>query len=132
MSFIPMSITSLWCPIMKRNGLLCELVFVLVERQTLIPRNCRKKRFSYDIKVSMSFIPIRGMNLWFPIMKRKEIIVWICVYPNWQINFDSKNGWKRSISCETKASMSFIPMSRMSLWSQSWKGRDYYVNQYLS
>ena len=31
-----------------------------------------------------------------------------------------KNGGKRSISYETNTLMSFILMSRMSLWSQSW------------
>ena len=29
----------------------------------------------------MPFIPMRRMNLWHPITKRKEIIMWIWVYP---------------------------------------------------
>ena len=42
--------------------------------------------------------------------------MWIHVYPNWNRNFNSKNGNKRSFSYETKASISFIPTSRMCLW----------------
>ena len=33
-----------------------------------------------------------------------------------KINFNSKNGRKRSFSYETKASISFIPTRRMNLW----------------
>ena len=62
------------------------------------------------------FILMSGMNLWRLIIKRKEIIMWICVYPNWKMNFNSKNGGKRSFSYETKASISFIPMKRTNLW----------------
>ena len=56
------------------------------------------------------------MNLWCPINKRKKIIIWICGYSNWKINFNSKNNWKRSFSDETKTSISFILMRRMCLW----------------
>ena len=60
--------------------------------------------------------PNRGMCLWSPIMKRKEIITWTHFYPNWKSNFNYKNGRKRCISCETKPSISFIPMRKMCLW----------------
>ena len=43
-----------------------------------------------------SFILMSGMNLWRPIIKRKEIIMWIHVYLYWKMNFNSKNGRKRS------------------------------------
>ena len=75
-----------------------------------------KRSFSYETKASISLIQSRRMCLWFPIMKRKEIILWIYVYPNWKMNFNSKNGNKRSFSYETKASISFIPMRRTCLW----------------
>ena len=41
--------------------------------------------------------------------------MWTHVYPNWKTNFNSKNRNKRSISYKTKASISFIPVRRMSL-----------------
>ena len=49
--------------------------------------------------------------------------MWIHVYPNGKTNFNSKNGNKRSSSCETKASISLIPMRSTCLWCQSWKER---------
>ena len=69
-----------------------------------------KRSFSYDTKASISLIPMRRMWLWFPIMKRKEIIMWIHDYPNWKTYFNSKIGNKKSFSFETKASISLIPM----------------------
>ena len=73
-SFISMSKMSLWYPIMKRKGLLCESLFFLIERRTLILKDGQKKSFSYETKAIMSLNPKRRMSLWFPIMKRKEII----------------------------------------------------------
>ena len=75
-----------------------------------------KRSFSYETKASISLIPLRRMCLWCPIMKRKEIIMWIHVYPNWKTYFNSKIDNKRSFSYETKASISLIPMRRMCLW----------------
>ena len=48
-------------------------------------------------------------------MKKKEIIMWIHVYPNWKMNFNSKSGRKTNFSYETKASKSFITKRRMCL-----------------
>ena len=59
---------------------------------------------------------MRRMKLWCLIIKRKEIILWIHVYPTTKINFNSKTGRKRKFYYETKASLSFIPMKRMCLW----------------
>ena len=42
--------------------------------------------------------------------------MWIHVYLNWKMNFNSKNERKISFSYESKASMSFIPIRRMCLW----------------
>ena len=52
------------------------------------------------------------MCLWCPIMKRKEIITWILVYPNRQKTLILKNGGKWSYSYETKASI------RLSQWGE--------------
>ena len=74
---------------LKERKLLCEYVIIPIERWTLIPNLL--ERFSFAIEASISFIP---MCLWCPILKRKKIITWIHVYPNWQTNFDSRNGGK--------------------------------------
>ena len=116
MSFIPMRRMSLQCPIMKKWRLLCEPVFVLTGKLTLTLEKDRKRSFSYKTKASISFIPVTRISLWSLIMNRKEIIMWIHACPNSQTNFNSKRGGKRSISYETKPSMSFILMSRTSLW----------------
>ena len=81
--------------------------------------NCKKgnkRSFSYDTKVSISLIPIRRTCLWCQIMKGNVIIARIYVYRNWKANFNSKIGNKRSLSYETKASISLIPTRRMCLW----------------
>ena len=75
-----------------------------------------KKCFYYETKASISLIPTRRMCLWCPIMKRKEIIMWIHVYPNWNTNINSKKGNRRSFSYDTKASTTLILMRRTSFW----------------
>ena len=91
-----------------------------------------KRSFSYETKVSISLIPSRRICLWFPIMKRKEIIIWIHVYPNWKTYFNSKIGKKRSFYYDSKSSISLIPKRRMCLgWPIMKKKGDYYVNQCL-
>ena len=100
----------------KKRRLLYESVFVQIERQTLILKNGWKKSFSYKTKALVSFIQMRRMSLWFLIMKRKEIITWIHVYANWEMNFDSRDGGKWSFSYETKVSISFVLIRRICSW----------------
>ena len=100
---------------------MCESMFIPIEKRTLILKNGGKKSFSYKTKASISFIPIRKMSLHCPIIKKKQIIMRISVCPKWLINFNSKNGGRISFSYETKASMSFIPMSKTSLWGPNMK-----------
>ena len=78
--------------------------------------NGNKRCSCYETKTSISLIPTRRMCLWRPIMKRKEIIMWIHVDPNWKSDFNSTNGKKRCFCYETKASISLIPRGRMHLW----------------
>ena len=87
------------------------------------PKNCRKRSFSYETKASISFIPIRIMCLYYPILKRKEIITWICDWPNLWTNINSKNSRKKSFSYEPKASISFMPIRRICLWCPTMKKR---------
>ena len=67
-------------------------------------KNGRKWSFSDETKASISFIPIRRMCLWCPIMKTKEIIFWIRVCPNQWTIINSKNSrekfflWSQSIN----------------------------------
>ena len=115
-SFIPTRRMCLWGPIMKGKEIITWIYLYLNWKMNFNFKNNRKRSFTYDIMASISFIPIKRMCLWCPIMKKNEIIMWIHVYPNWRMNFDSKNGSKRSFSYETKASQSFIPTSRMWFW----------------
>ena len=79
-------------------------------------KNGRKWSFSFETKASKSFISTSRMCLSCPILKRKEIIMWIQVYLNWKTNFNSRNSRKRNCSYETKALVSFFPIRRMWLW----------------
>ena len=89
---------------------------ILIDKWILIQNNCGSKSFLNETKASMSFIPMSRMSVWCTIIKRKEIIMRIHVWAIDKRTLILKNGGKRSLSYETKASMLFIPMSRMSLW----------------
>ena len=92
--FIPISRMNLWCASWKEKILLCNSKFVPIETRSLIPKIEGKRRFFYKTKDPMSFVLTRKMSLWCSIMKKKEIIMWICVCPKWQMNFKSKKWWK--------------------------------------
>ena len=79
-------------------------------------KNGRKRHFFVETKALISFMPMRRMHLWWLLMKRREIIMWIHFCPNWWTNINSKNGRKRCFSFVTKAWISFIPMRRMNMW----------------
>ena len=66
----------------KERRLLHESMFIQIDKWTLILKNGEKRSFSDETKASMSFIPIKGMSLWFTITRRKEIIMWISVCSN--------------------------------------------------
>ena len=93
-------------------------------KTNLNSKNGKKWSFSYETKASKSFITTKRMRLWCLIMKRKEIIMWIHVYPNWKTNLNSNNGRKTSFSFEIKASKSFITIKRMRLWCPIMKRKE--------
>ena len=114
-SFVPMRRMCLWCPIIKRKRLLCESVFIPIEKQTLIQKMAEWEVFLMEPKHQFIY-PNAKKEFVVPIIKRKEIIMWMHIYPNWKMNFNSKNGWKKCFSLETNAPISFIPIRRMCLW----------------
>ena len=67
-----------------------------------------------------SFILMSEMNLWCLIIKKIEIIIWIRVYPNWKMNFNSKNGGKGSFCYETNVSISLTQRGECVYASYSW------------
>ena len=75
----------------------------LIERRLLSVWH--KEKFLLWNQSIDSFIPMSRINLWSPMIKGMEIIMWIRVYPNWKMNFNSKNGTKISFCYETKASI---------------------------
>ena len=114
-SLIPMRRMRLWCPIMKWNGITMRIHVYLNWKMYFNSKIGNKRCFSYETKALISLIPLRRICLWFPIMNRKDITMWIHIYPNWKMKCNSKNGNKRSFLYETKASISFIPKRRMCL-----------------
>ena len=86
-------------------------------------KNGRKWIFSCKTKASKSFIPMRRIWLWHPIMKRMEIIMWIHVYPNWKMNFNSKKWWKTKFFLETKGSIHLSQWGKWICGAQSLKER---------
>ena len=61
----------------KERRLLRESTFIQIGNWTLILKNSGKRSLSHETKASMPVIPMRRMSLWFTIMKKKEIIMWI-------------------------------------------------------
>ena len=94
-------------------------------------KNSGKRSFFNETKASMSFIPMSRISLWYPNMKRKEIIMWIHVCPNWLTNYNLKIVEKKFFY-KTKGSMSFILMSRTSLWCQIMKRNEIIMWIYVS
>ena len=101
-SFIPMRRTCLWCPIMKWNEITVWIYAYLDWKSYFNSKIGNKRSFSFETKASISLILTRRTCLWFPIIERKEIILWIHVYPNWNTNLNSKIANERSFSYETK------------------------------
>ena len=103
-----------------------------IEKRTLVPKIVKKDAFSYETIASISFIPTRRMCLWCPIIKRKEIIMWIRACPNQGTNINCKSGRKRCFSSKSKAWISFIPMRRMCVWwlITKWKEISIWISVY--
>ena len=109
---------------MKKMEIIMWIHVYLNGKKNFNTENSWKRNCSYETKVLISFIPTGRMWLWSPILKRKKIIMWIRIYPNWKININSKNGKKRSFSYEIKASISFIPTRNMRLWCPIMKRKE--------
>ena len=76
----PMRRMCLLCPIMKKESIMWIHVYTYWKRN-FDSKNGKRRSFFYETKASISFIPMRRMCLWWPTIKRKEIIMWIHVYP---------------------------------------------------
>ena len=90
MSFIPARRMSLWFPIMKKIDYYKNPCLSHGQMNVTSKENWWKEHLLNETKTSMPFIPTRRINLWYTTMKRKEIIMWIHVSPNWQTNFNSR------------------------------------------
>ena len=112
-SFIPMRRMCLWRLITKRKQIIMRICVCPNQRMNINSKNGGKKNFSYETKALIPFILMRRLCLWCPIMKWKEIIMWICVYPNWKTSFNSKNSRMRNISYETNVA---IHLSQCGEW----------------
>ena len=115
-SLIPKRRMCLLCLITKRKEIIMWIDVCPNWNTNFNSKTGNKRSFFYETKASVSLIPMRRMCLWCPITKRKEIIMWIDVCPNWNTNFNSKIGNKSSFSFEIKASISLILMRRTCLW----------------
>ena len=98
-------------------------MFFMMDGITLIPKNGAKKSYSYQAEVPMLSIPMRGMGLWFPIMRKRRLLCASMVGTIDGITFILKNAKKKSFSYQAKASMSPIPRRRMCLGSPIMKKR---------
>ena len=105
---------------------------VSIDRWTLILKNDRKRSFYYETNASMSFILMSRMNLWCPIMERKENIMWISFCHNRQTNFDSKKWCKEKFFLLNQSINVIYPSVENEFMVPNLeKKRDYYVNQCL-
>ena len=89
-SFIPIRGICLWCLIMKRKEIIiCIQVFIPIKWRISILKMVEKEVFLMKPKrqyyLSQWEECVNSAQSW-----KKEIIMWIQVYPNWKRNFDSK------------------------------------------
>ena len=66
-------------PNMKKKRLLHASIFVTIDKITFIAKNGGRKTISHQAKASVSFIPIRRMYLWCPVMKKRDYYVRPCL-----------------------------------------------------
>ena len=101
-------------------------------KTNLNTKNDGKWSFLYETKASMSFIPMRSMSLWQPIMKRMKITIWVHVCPNWQMNFNAKKFWKEKFFMWNQSINVICPNdeNKFRVPNREKKG-DYYVNPCL-
>ena len=131
-SLIPKRRMCLWCPITKRKEIIMWIDVYPNWNTNFNSRISNKRSFSYETKASVSLTPPRRMCLWFPIMKKKVMIMWIDVYPNWNINFNSKKGNRRSFYYETKANNIINPnVEKVFMTPNQEEKVDYFVNPCL-
>ena len=106
-------------------------MFTPIDGWTLILKNGGKWSFSYKTK-TLILLSQWGECIWSAQSLKERRLLWICVYPNWKVNSNSKNCSKINFSYEAKAS---IPLSQ---WGNEFvvpnhqKKGDYYVNPCLS
>ena len=55
---------------LKERRVLCESVFIPIDKQTIILKMVEKKAFIVKPRIN-AFIPMSRMNLWCPIIKKK-------------------------------------------------------------
>ena len=75
----------------RESRLLCESLFIPIQRQTSILKMVEREVFLMKPK-PQNHLSQQGNVFIVPNQKRKEIIIWIHVYPNWKRNFDFKIG----------------------------------------
>ena len=105
--------------ITKRMEIIMRPKFVSFLEWSFIRRKMVERKLFLQIRsINMVYPNVENLIV-VPITKRIEIIKCIHVCLISRMNFDyTKNGWKKSFSCKSKASISCIPMWRQWLPTQ--------------
>ena len=82
-SFIPISRMNLWCARIKRKEIIKWIHDYPIWQINFDSKRWLEVKFFFWNPSINSFIPIRRMRLWCPIMERKKIIIWIHIYHIW-------------------------------------------------
>ena len=130
-SLILISGMNLWCPIIKRKEIIMWTRVYPNWKMNFNSKIDRKRNLFFETKPLISFIQMRRINLWCPIIERKEIITWIHVYPNWKTNFNSKNGKKRSFVMKQNINIINPNKENVLMVPNHGKKGDYYENPCL-
>ena len=115
--------TCLWCPIMKRKEIVMWIHVCPNWKTYFYSKNGYKRSFSYESKASISFIPLKRLCWWCIITKTKDIIVWIQVYRNWKMKFNSKNSRRRGCFMKPKHQYHLSQWGECAYDAQSWNER---------
>ena len=131
-SFISTRRMWLWCPIMKRKKIIMWIHVYPYGKMNFHSKNGWKTSFSYEIKASKSFILTKRIWLWCPIVKKKDVIMWIHVYLIQKQTSILKMVRQQVFLMKPKWQYHLSQWGECDYGAQSWKKGDCYVNPCLS
>ena len=115
----------------KEMRLLCESVFFLIGKQILIIKEWQKVKFFLWNQSFNIIYPNKENEFMVPNHEKREIIMWIHVYPNWHTDF--KKWWEVMFFLWNQSINVIYPNKEIEFMVPNHENKwDYYMNLRLS